>query len=105
MARPQCDTPLVDKGPRLDQNYNTKFWSTKLKRLVGKKSAGVMYLCKGDFTGFSPLKDGSTWSDHIGTLVSCILHAEMQTNSPSFENFCRNQECSNRVSHTLPYPA
>jgi len=35
--------------------------------------------------------------------ASSILHAEMQTNSPSFENFCRNQECSNRVLHTLPY--
>ncbi len=58
---------------------------------------------QGDFTGFSPLKDSSTWSDHIETLASYILHAETQTNSPSFENFCRNQECSNKVSHTLPY--
>jgi hypothetical protein len=58
---------------------------------------------QGDFTGFSPVKDGSTWSDHIETLASCILDAEMQTHSPSFEKICRNQVCSNRVSHTLRY--
>jgi hypothetical protein len=96
--------PLVDNRTQTQSKLQQtpSFGVLNWRDWWGKRVKVEVYLCKGDFTGFSPVKDGSTWEwphwDDLGFIYPSCRNA---TNSPSFENFCRNQECSNRVLHTL----